>query len=318
MAPVPQPQPPGGSRKQPHGQLSAFSSMHHACIPHHCPSARFSFRSSIKTRPLVAAQGTAHRPSLLQVKPPPGESPQVNLSVAHPSTLHSCPRSLSLLSLAFASLLITLLFLPYHTSVLSPSSSLPLSVLSRPSGSLTWERQWRGTWNRVHRQQLLSTTTQPQLTLSGLQTRSHFSSVLSLLVVGRGVGVNTTAPSRSSPVAVQVAVVGGEGGSTPLGCGGKGEYRAGSSETRWVGGRGVGVNTATPSHLSPVAVQVAVVGGLRVGALKQGQESEVHPLTHLLLSPFSLPSQQHPTWTTVESPPSVHPPLPSITPSPAA
>ncbi|CAI5958678.1 unnamed protein product [Closterium sp. NIES-64] len=213
-------------------------------------------------------------------------------------------------------------------------------------GSLTWERQWRGTWNRVHRQQLLSTTTQPQL-------------ILSLLVVGRGVGVNTTAPSRSSPVAVQVAVVGGEGGSTPLGCAvaNSSPHHAhccpllpasltpshnlplthtelavagdmectGSSfsppnppAAKWVGGRGVGVNTATPSHLSPVAVQVAVVGGLRVGALKQGQESEVHPLTHLLLSPFSLPSQQHPTWTTVESPPSVHPPLPSITPSPAA
>ncbi|CAI6008468.1 unnamed protein product [Closterium sp. NIES-65] len=56
-----------------------------------------------------------------------------------------------------------------------------------------------------------------------------FSSLLS--VEGRGVGVNTAAPSRSSPVAVQVAV-GGEGGSTPLGWGGKGEYRAGSSETR--------------------------------------------------------------------------------------
>ncbi|CAI5989859.1 unnamed protein product [Closterium sp. NIES-64] len=78
-------------------------------------------------------------------------------------------------------------------------------------------------------------------------------------------------------------------GSTALSWDWKGEYRAGLSDA-----------------------------SLRVGALKQGQESEVHPLTHLLLSPFSLPSQQHPTWTTVESPPSVHPPLPSTTPSPAA
>ncbi|CAI5948572.1 unnamed protein product [Closterium sp. NIES-64] len=105
-------------------------------------------------------------------------------------------------------------------------------------------------------------------------------------VEGRGVGVNTDAPSCPSPVAVQVAVVGGEGGSTPLGWDGMGEYRDGLSE---------------PS--------------LRVGALEQGQESQVHPLTHLLLSPFSLPSQQHPAWTTVDSPPSVHPPLPSRPPS---
>ncbi|CAI5978528.1 unnamed protein product [Closterium sp. NIES-65] len=52
-----------------------------------------------------------------------------------------------------------------------------------------------------------------------------FSSLLS--VEGRGVGVNTAAPSRPSSVAVQVAVVGGEGGSTSLGWDGKGEYRAG-------------------------------------------------------------------------------------------
>ncbi|CAI6012957.1 unnamed protein product [Closterium sp. NIES-65] len=107
-----------------------------------------------------------------------------------------------------------------------------------------------------------------------------------LQVEGRSVGVNTDAPSCPSPVAVQVAVVGGEGGSTPLGWDGMGEYRDGLSE---------------PS--------------LRVGALEQGQESQVHPLTHLLLSPFSLPSQQHPAWTTVDSPPSVHPPLPSRPPS---
>ncbi|CAI5961844.1 unnamed protein product [Closterium sp. NIES-65] len=53
-----------------------------------------------------------------------------------------------------------------------------------------------------------------------------------LQVEGRGVGVNTATPSRLSPVAVQVAVVGGEGGSTPLGWDGMGEYRAGSSESR--------------------------------------------------------------------------------------
>ncbi|CAI5976099.1 unnamed protein product [Closterium sp. NIES-65] len=40
-------------------------------------------------------------------------------------------------------------------------------------------------------------------------------------VEGRGVGVNTATFSRLSRVAVQVAVVGGEGGSTPLGWGGR-------------------------------------------------------------------------------------------------
>ncbi|CAI7897026.1 unnamed protein product [Closterium sp. NIES-54] len=50
---------------------------------------------------------------------------------------------------------------------------------------------------------------------------------------GEGCGVNTDAPSRPSSVAVQVAVVGGEGGSTPLGWDGMGEYRDGSSGTSW-------------------------------------------------------------------------------------
>ncbi|CAI7896497.1 unnamed protein product [Closterium sp. NIES-54] len=44
---------------------------------------------------------------------------------------------------------------------------------------------------------------------------------------GEGCGVNTDTPSRPSPVAVQVAAVGGEGGSTPLGWDGMGEYRDG-------------------------------------------------------------------------------------------
>ncbi|CAI7756069.1 unnamed protein product [Closterium sp. NIES-54] len=47
---------------------------------------------------------------------------------------------------------------------------------------------------------------------------------------------------------------------------------------------------------------------LKVGALEQGRESGVHPLTHLLFSPFSLPYQQHPAWTTEESPPPLIPP----------
>ncbi|CAI5954411.1 unnamed protein product [Closterium sp. NIES-64] len=171
--------------------------------------------------------------------------------------------------------------------------------------SLAREWQWRGTWSAQAAAALHPT--HPQL-------------ILSLQVEGRGVGVNTAAPSHPSPVAVQVAVVGGEGSGTPLGWDGMGECRAGSSEPRsliqkwqWRGtwsaqaaaathpqlsctsgpfpsassdrasppspprlssshslflcgplqveGRGVGVNTATPSRLSPVAVQVAVVGG---------------------------------------------------------
>ncbi|CAI5961905.1 unnamed protein product [Closterium sp. NIES-65] len=220
--------------------------------------------------------------------------------------------------------------LPFHAHP-SPLPHLPLPLPPRPSAFPSSPP-------------LPPLPPSSQQRTSRAETRSHFSSVLSLLVVGRGVGVNTTAPSRSSPVAVQVAVVGGEGGSTPLGCGGKGEYRAGSSETSgpfpsassdciffhplasppvthnfyvghcrwlWWEGRGAALHSAGIGRES--------IGlGCLMQALKQGQESEVHPLTHLLLSPFSLPSQQHPTWTTVESPPSVHPPLPSITPSPAA
>ncbi|CAI5949533.1 unnamed protein product [Closterium sp. NIES-64] len=56
---------------------------------------------------------------------------------------------------------------------------------------------------------------------------THLSSVLSLQVEGRGVVVNTTTRPHHSPVAVQVAGVGGEGGSTPLGWDGMGEYRDG-------------------------------------------------------------------------------------------
>ncbi|CAI5988371.1 unnamed protein product [Closterium sp. NIES-64] len=89
---------------------------------------------------------------------------------------------------------------------------------------------------------------------------------------GEGCGVNTDTPSRPSPVAVQVAVVGAEGGSTPLGWDGMGEY------WDWV-----------------------VWNKDEGGSTGAGRESGVHPLTHLLLSPFSLPSQQHPAWTTEES-----------------
>ncbi|CAI5987146.1 unnamed protein product [Closterium sp. NIES-64] len=161
--------------------------------------------------------------------------------------------------------------------------------------SLTREWQWRGTWSAQAAAALHPTHQQLSSCPASLLpfslvffAASPVSSRFKRkpLVEGRGVGVNTDAPSCPSPVAVQVAVVGGEGGSTPLGWDGMGEYRDGLSE---------------PS--------------LRVGALEQGQESQVHPLTHLLLSPFSLPSQQHPAWTTVDSPPSVHPPLPSRPPS---
>ncbi|CAI5958716.1 unnamed protein product [Closterium sp. NIES-64] len=50
---------------------------------------------------------------------------------------------------------------------------------------------------------------------------AKFLPCLSTPVEGRGVGVNTATFSRLSRVAVQVAVVGGEGGSTPLGWGGR-------------------------------------------------------------------------------------------------
>ncbi|CAI5975106.1 unnamed protein product [Closterium sp. NIES-65] len=84
-----------------------------------------------------------------------------------------------------------------------------------------------------------------------------------------------------------------------------------------VEGRGAWVNTDTLPRPSPVAVQVPTgMGGrqhcsslqlvprgrvsgwaglsrLKVGALEQGRDSGVQPLTHLLLFPFSLPSQQH-------------------------
>ncbi|CAI5932298.1 unnamed protein product [Closterium sp. NIES-64] len=91
------------------------------------------------------------------------------------------------------------------------------------------------------------------------------------------------APPPPFPCAgFQVAVVGAEGGSTPLGRDGMGEYRD------WV-----------------------VWNKDEGGSTGAGRESGVHPLTHLLLSPFSLPSQQHPAWTTEESlplliPPSLH------------
>ncbi|CAI5953703.1 unnamed protein product [Closterium sp. NIES-64] len=139
-----------------------------------------------------------------------------------------------------------------------------------------------------------------------------FSSLLS--VEGRGVGVNTAAPSRSSPVAVQVAV-GGEGGSTPLGWGGKGEYRAGSSETRPAQGEGSrraasegGAKVGSRSAGSWAAAPALSTVEAECGCTGASAESGVHPLSHLLLSPFSLPSQQHPAWTTEESLPPLIPP----------
>ncbi|CAI5976081.1 unnamed protein product [Closterium sp. NIES-65] len=158
---------------------------------------------------------------------------------------------------------------------------------------------------------------------------------------GRGVGVNTAIPSRSSPVAVQVQRWEGRGAVLHSAGAGRESIGIGSYETsspsggefpslpaaplggvrRFNGGSTAASRLKAPPPLTaaPDEYTPSIPSRfLRVGALKQGQESEVHPLTHLLLSPFSLPSQQHPTWTTVESPPSVHPPLPSTTPSPAA
>ncbi|CAI7738137.1 unnamed protein product [Closterium sp. NIES-53] len=104
------------------------------------------------------------------------------------------------------------------------------------SCSRVWEWQWRGavTGNMEWEWQSAAAfhPNHPQLSpCPSCLPLTHFSSVLSLPVEGRGVGVNTATPSRSSPVAVQVAVVGGEGGSTRLGWDGKGKYWAGLSET---------------------------------------------------------------------------------------
>ncbi|CAI5958694.1 unnamed protein product [Closterium sp. NIES-64] len=217
-----------------------------------------------------------------------------------------------------------------RTSVLSPSSSLPLSVLSRPSGSLTWERQWRGTWNGVHRQQLLSTRTQPQLSLQ-VQRWEGRGAVLHSAGAGResiGIGSYETSPSGGEFPSLPAAPLGGvrrfNGGSTaasrlkappPL-TAAPDEYTPSIPSRLFIA---FALSHMFPHMLAHIHLHIIFPCMLlRVGALKQGQESEVHPLTHLLLSPFSLPSQQHPTWTTVESPPSVHPPLPSTTPSPAA
>ncbi|CAI5968191.1 unnamed protein product [Closterium sp. NIES-65] len=103
---------------------------------------------------------------------------------------------------------------------------------------------------------------------------------------GEGVGVNTAAPSRSTPVALQVAVVGGEGGSTPLGWDGKGEYRAGLSETsrllirewQW---RGIWSATAAALHPThPQLTEAALVAPFSA------------PTCHLMHSPhISTPSR---------------------------
>ncbi|CAI5957939.1 unnamed protein product [Closterium sp. NIES-65] len=90
-----------------------------------------------------------------------------------------------------------------------------------------------------------------------------------------------------------------------------------------VEGRGVGVNGATPARPSPAgparthgdgeeaALQPTEIV-LRVGAQEKGRESG-DTLSHTSSSlPFPQPSQQHPTWTTVESRTSSNPPLPTF------
>ncbi|CAI5942590.1 unnamed protein product [Closterium sp. NIES-65] len=141
----------------------------------------------------------------------------------------------------------------------------------------------------------------------------------------RGSGGASSSSSSSSVAAAAAA-----------GVEGREELKSTSSAAS--GGRGVWVDANTPPRPSLLAVQVPTgMGGrqhcsslqlvpqgrvlgwaglsrLKVGALEQGQESGDHPLTHLLLSPFSLPSQQHPAWTTVEYLPPLIPllsPLPS-------
>ncbi|CAI5986835.1 unnamed protein product [Closterium sp. NIES-65] len=65
-------------------------------------------------------------------------------------------------------------------------------------------------------------------------------------------------------------------------------------------GRGVG--STPPLLCTPPLVAMQAEGG------EHWSKSGVHPLTHLLLSPFSLPSQQHPAWPTEESLPPLTPP----------
>ncbi|CAI5996611.1 unnamed protein product [Closterium sp. NIES-65] len=153
---------------------------------------------------------------------------------------------------------------------------------------------------------------------------------------GEGRGVNADAPSRLSPVAVQVAVGKGRRLGERLATGesiGEGlASQAGRSHGSGSGG-GHGVRrqqllSTQPSHTGnlPFGIAEAALQWTQMVLLWRvsrwawplkpegwstgGRESGVHPLTHLLLPPFSLPSQQHPAWTTVESRPPLIPPSP--------
>ncbi|CAI7784609.1 unnamed protein product [Closterium sp. NIES-54] len=160
--------------------------------------------------------------------------------------------------------------------------------------------------------------------------------VSSLQVEGRGAGVNTDASPPPSPVAVQEggreAALGGDGREAALQHGNPAAKR----ESMGLGlslPRSLGIKRRVQQRkqsnrpaAAVAAAEAAAVGvrcgdlipsplflppflscRLKVGALEQGWESGVYPLTHLLFSPFSFPSQQHPAWTTAESLP---PPIP--------
>ncbi|CAI6009298.1 unnamed protein product [Closterium sp. NIES-65] len=168
---------------------------------------------------------------------------------------------------------------------------------------------------------------------AGLSPQVFLKALCSLDVEGRGAGVNIDTSPRPSPVAVQGLLgTGGRDASLQQVAMAATRESIGVGSASQGGGRGVGVSTDAPPRPFLVAVQVPTgMGGrqqcrslqlvprgrvlgwaglsrLEVGAQEQGRESGVHPLSHLPLSPFSLPSQQHPAWTTDESLPPLIPP----------
>ncbi|CAI5948604.1 unnamed protein product, partial [Closterium sp. NIES-64] len=94
----------------------------------------------------------------------------------------------------------------------------------------------------------------------------HNQLTLCVLIAGdgEGCGVNTDAPSRPSPVAVQVAAVGGEGGSTPLGWDGMGEESIGMGSS----GTSVAAGQHGGSRRAAAGQQVAHTGVALAGDME--------------------------------------------------
>ncbi|CAI5974025.1 unnamed protein product [Closterium sp. NIES-65] len=174
---------------------------------------------------------------------PEGSKQSIHAHIISALTSLTCPclfpHSPPLSSIPAPSSLLFVLIFPFSSQQVAHTG---VAVTGDMDRSLTREQQWRGAWSAPAAAALHPT--HPQL-------------ILSLLVEGRGVGVNTATSLRSSPVAMQVEVVGEEGEQTR---GGEGQARG-----RRAGGEGGSRAAARPHQRLRLQVgsgSCGVVGGV--------------------------------------------------------